>query len=192
MCEPMTIATTLAVVSIVGQGYAAKKQGKYKKGVADYNARVQKNEATEVRAKGVEEENIQRERTAKLLSKQRAQMGAANIELGTGSALDIQEETELLGEVDALRIKSSFERKATSLETGAELTRAEGVAAEKAGKQAFYSSLLSGGGQAAGGVSGKWFTPDSAGATSVAGARSIDYSNIRSTTRPFVPGVGAF
>lgn len=178
MCEPMTIATTLAVVSTVGQGYAAKKQGKYQKGVADYNARVQDNEATEVRAKGVEEENIQRERTAKLLSKQRAQMGAANVELGTGSALDIQEETELLGEVDALRIKSSFERKATSLETGAELTRAEGEAAEAKGKQAFLGSLLSAGGQGigamggGGGVASKWFTPDSA--LSVSGGAGLE------------------
>lgn len=169
MCEPVTIAATIAVVSTVAQGYAAKKQGKYQKGVADYNARVQENEATEVRTKGVEEENIMREKTAKLISKQKAQLGAANVELGTGSALDIQEETELLGEVDALRIKSNFERKATSLETQAELTRAEGEAAEKSGKQAFLGSLLSGAGQGigamdggGGGVAGKWFTPDSA------------------------------
>jgi hypothetical protein len=162
MCEPATIALTMTTVATVAQGYAAKQKGKYEKGVADYNARVQENEATRVREKGVEEENIAREKTARLLAKQRAQLGAANVSLETGSPLDIQEETILMGEVDALRIKRNFALEAESLETQAELTRASGEAAEEAGRSAFAGSLLATGGTFFGStVAAKWFTPDS-------------------------------
>jgi hypothetical protein len=187
MCEPASIALTMAVVSTVSQGYAAKQQGKHAKGVAKYNARVKENEATLTRTKGVEEENAARQRTAQLLSKQRAQLGAANVDLTSGSPLDLQEDTVLLGEVDALRIKGNFQRGAGSLEQQAELTRAGGAAAEAGGKSAFGASLLSAGGQ----VAGKWYTPDSAGATSTIGGRSVDFSNVKSTTRPST-SVGIF
>lgn len=188
MCDPVTVAVTMAVVSTVSQGYAAKKQGKYQNKVAEYNAKVQDNEAIQVRNKGVEEENIQREKTAKLLSKQRAQLGAANVKLTSGSPLDLQEETVLLGEVDALRIRGNFQREAESLESQADLTRVSGKAAESAGQQAFVGSLLSAGSTA---VSSKWLTPDSAGSTSVAGQTRTS-SSLTSTTRPFVEGIGTF
>lgn len=159
MCEPATIATTLMVVSTVSQGYAAKQQGKYENEVAKYNARIQENEAIQVRNRGVEEENIMREKTARLLSKQRAQLGAAGVDLTTGSAADLQQDVELFGEVDALRIRSNFQREADVLQQQAEFTKATGRAAEKRGRQAFTGSLLSAGGQAFGApVSSKWFT----------------------------------
>lgn len=189
MCEPATIALTLAVVSTVSQGYAAKQQGKHARGVAKYNARVKENEATLARTKGVEEENAARQRTAQLLSKQRAQLGAANVDLTSGSPLDLQEDTVLLGEVDALRIKGNFERGAGSLEQQAELTLAGGEAEEAGGKAAFGASLLSAAGTT---VAAKWYTPDSAAATSVVGGGSTDFSNVASTTRPFVEGIGTF
>ena len=163
MCSVSAVALTMTTVSTVAQGFAAKKQGEYQNSVAQYNARVQENEATQIRNKGVEEENIQREETAQLLSKQRAQFGAANVDLTSGSPLEIQESTEILGEADALRIRSNFQREAESLEQQADLTRAEGAAAEEAGGSAFTSSLLSAGGALlAGGVADKWFTPASA------------------------------
>ena len=122
---------------------------------------MQENEAEQTRTAGVEEENIQRQETAKLLARQRAQLGAANVSLTTGSALDIQEQTEIYGEADALRIKSSFERQASSLEQEAELTKATGLAAEEAGSAAFTGSLLAAGGTVlSSGVADKWFTPD--------------------------------
>lgn len=188
MCDPVTIATVMAVTATVSQGYAAKKQGKYQNQVAKYNARVQENEAEETIAKGVEEENIQREKTAKLLARQRAELGASGVGLTTGSPLDIQEETELLGEVDALRIKSNFQKRAVSLGQQAELTKATGEAAESTGKQEFASSLLQAGGQfLSSGVADKWFTPDSAG---IPTPRTS--TNLKSTTRPSVPGIGTF
>lgn len=190
MCEPATIALTMAVVGTVAQGYAAKQKGKYENQVAKYNARVKENEATLVRTKGVEEENAARQRTAQLLSKQRAQLGAANVELTSGSPLDLQEDTVLLGEVDALRIKSNFQRGAESLEQQAELTLAGGEAAEAAGEFAFGASLLSAGGL----VAGKWYTSDSAalGSGPSTAVRDTGGIGIRPQGSGSIPRVGSF
>ena len=163
MCEPATIAVVMTTAATVAQGYQAKQRGRYENKVAKYNARRSENEATQLRTKGVEEENIVRQRTAQLVAKQRAELGAAGVELETGTALDIQESTDILGEVDALRVRRGFEMGAESAEEKAELTLATGRAAEQIGETAFTASLLSAGGTAmAGGVADKWFTPDSA------------------------------
>ena len=164
MCEPATIV--MAVTAIAGAAMSAqqqRQQGQFQKGVAEYNAQVAENEATETRNKGTEEENKQRRRTAELLSKQRAQLGASGIELGSGSALQLQEDTETLGEVDALRIRSNFSGRAGALDTSAGLTRTKGGFAEEQGRSAATGTLLSGvAGVAKTGVADKWFTPKSA------------------------------
>lgn len=169
MCTPELMITMkaaapyLTAASAIMQGYAAQQQGEYAAGVARYNARQQENEATRIRNISIEEENKQRRLTAELLSKQRAQLGAANVELTTGSALSLQTDTALLGEVDALRIRENYELEATAMEEQAELTRAEGEAKAAAGRAAFGTSILTAGGAFLGsGVADKWFTPQSA------------------------------
>lgn len=162
MCDPATIAIITAA-STVAQGYAAKQQGDYAEGVANYNARIQENEAIQTRNTGTEAENAQREKTAQIRSLQRAQMGAANVDLSFGSAADILDDTSILGEADALRIRSNYKMKADSLDEQAVLTRAEGRAKKQAGDSAFAASILAAGAGVAGaGYAAKWFKPDSA------------------------------
>ena len=105
---------------------------------------------------------MQRRRTAELLSKQRAQLGAATVDLSSGSAFQLQEDTQALGEADALRIRSTAESKATALETGADLTLAQGEFAKSAGDSRASATLLGGAAKVAGsGVADKWFKPNS-------------------------------
>lgn len=162
MCEPTTI---MAAVSIASAAFAAKSQidqGNYQKGVSRYNARVAENQAQEVRRAGTEAENIQRRKTTLLLAKQRAQLGAAGVELGSGSALQLQEDTRTLGEIDALRIRSNVDSQVNSLQTGAELTLSQGDTAASVGRTAATGSLLSGTAAVIGtGVADKWYTPNS-------------------------------
>ncbi len=148
MCSVVGVQIGLTIASAVAASYAQKKQGEHEDDVAKYNARVTENEAEKVRSKGVEEENIQRQKTAQLLSKQRAALGAANVDLASGTPLDIQEDTVLLGEVDALRIRSNFDTEAESLEEQASLTRGQGKAARRQGATAFRNTV---------GVASKWF-----------------------------------
>lgn len=162
MCNPGAVMA-LQVVSTAFMAQSQISQGRFQKGVAEYNARVAENEAQETRRVGVEEENIQRRKTAELLSKQRTQLGASGIELGTGSALKLQEETVTLGEADALRIRSNFESRATALETSADLTLQQGAFAESSGVMGAGGTILGGAADIADtGVADKWFTPNSA------------------------------
>lgn len=162
MCDPVTIMATTAVISAAYTANQQVEQGRYQKDVAEYNARVAENEAEETRRAGVEAENIQRRKTAELISKQRAQLGAANVDLGSGSALQLQEDAEILGEADALRIRSNFESQAGALDTSATLTESQGEFAESAGRTAAAGTLLSATATVAStGVADKWFTPNS-------------------------------
>jgi len=150
MCEATLIMTG---VSMVAQGYQAKQQGNYENDVAKYNARVTENEAKQVRNKGVEAENIKRQETAQLASQQRAQLGAAGVDIDSGSAADIQQDTHSLGEADARRIRSNFSLQANSLDTKASLIRADGLAKKKAGNSSFLTSIV---GAGVGAVANKW------------------------------------
>jgi len=182
MCEPTTILLIASTVATVAQGYQArqqaKSQAKYEEGVAQYNARTQENEATKIANKGIEAENEQRRRVAEAKSAQLAQFGASGVDPLTGSALKIQEETETLGEIDALRVRSRFLDQAESLRAQAGLTQSEGEAkagfTRAKGQAAFTGSIVSAVGQVAGsGVASKWFTPNSAAVVSSQGTQPV-------------------
>ena len=160
MCDPMTILT---VASGGMQFMGAMSQASDVEATAAYNARVKENEATDVRNKAVEEENIHREKVAQLLGKQRAQLGASGISLGSGSALGLLEETEVLGEVDALRIKKNFLDQAHSLDDQGNLITIEGSNKASGIRTGAFGSLLTtaGAGISAGADAG-WFDVDSA------------------------------
>lgn len=162
MCDPVSITAAVTLASTAFTVNQQRKQGEFQKGTADYNARVAENQAEETLKAGTESENIQRRKTAELLSKQRAQLGAANIDLSSGSALQLQENTVALGEADALRIRSNFENRAGALDTSAALTERSGEFAEQAVGPANVGTILSGAGSVLGtGVADKWFTPKS-------------------------------
>lgn len=149
MCDPVTaMAVTAGVVS----AYSSVQAGENANAVAKYNAREQENQATRTRNKGVEEENIQRRKNAEFLSRQRAQIGANNIDIESGSAADLQVDTELLGEVDALRIRRNFSDQAEQMERQSELTRAQGKDAKRAGYIKAGATLLTTAASAAGGL----------------------------------------
>jgi hypothetical protein len=175
MCEPTTIMAVTAVTAAASAaytGYTQVQQSKYQAGVNEYNAAVAENEAQEVQNKSVEEENLQRRRTAELLSKQRAQLGAANVDLGSGSALQLQEDTIALGEADALRIRSNYDAQVESLQSQSDLLTNQADFNRSAGQSAAVGSLLQGAAGVAGsGVADKWFTPTSS-ATVLAGTPS--------------------
>jgi len=154
-------ATAYSVYSSVQQ---SKQNAEAKKGTAEYNTRVAENDAQRSRNIANEKENALRLKNARLLSKQRAQLGAANIDLSSGSALQLQEDTINLGEADALRIRRTGDSQFSGLMQESELESAKGDLAESQGRFNIAGSLLSGAGDFMDtGVADKWFTPKSAG-----------------------------
>lgn len=159
MCDP---AAAVMVVSMVVGAYSSHEQGQAQKSAARFNARESENEAVRTRNKGVEEEVKHRQKVAQLISRQRAQLGASNVDLNTGSAFDIQEDARILGDADALRIRSNFEDQSGSLSRSADLINFQGDAAARAGNISAAGSLISAAGK---GVSSNWYNSDSAAVT---------------------------
>ena len=159
MCEP----TTIAVISTLLAAKSSYDQGKYQEGVGKYNARVAENTAQDARNAANDAENAQRRQTALLIARQRARQGASNIDINSGSALQVQNDALTLGEADALRIRSNAGMQFNALKSESALSLSAGSAAKAAGNNAAVGSLLSGSSKVIGsGVADKWLTPDSA------------------------------
>ena len=155
MCEPATI---VVIAGAVLSAYGQVEQGRAAESAANYNARVQENEATQLRNIAVERENEQREQTAQLLSRQRAQFAASGVDIDAGSALAVQQDTEQLGEISAQRIRRNLGEQASSLEGGAGLTRSQGSAARFQGNVGAAGTLLQ---TASTTLDSKWFNSKS-------------------------------
>lgn len=165
MCNPAIPYVMMAMAS-AAQGVQAYEQGKFENDVSKFNAREQQNEATNTRNKSVEEENKQRRMTAELISKQRTESAAQGVDVDSGSAFQLQQDSAMLGEVDAMTIKNNFDMRADMLESQAVLTRKEGKNALHKGKVALGVGMLSAAAQGAqganaaggGGVDPSWYS----------------------------------
>lgn len=166
MCDPtMAIGIVMGAAQLYS-GMQANSQAKAQARMIEDSARVnevnERNEATRVRNMGVEKENDHRRAVAEMQSQQAAVQGASGVQLNTGSALQIREDTGTIGEVDALRIRSNYRDQAEAIDRGAELTRINGMneasMTRAKGKSALTNSVLS----AAGTVASSWYSPKSA------------------------------
>jgi hypothetical protein len=142
MCDPVTATYVLMATAGGLTAYSQVEQGQSAKATAKYNAREMQNQAINTRNKGTEEENIQRQKTAELISRQRAQLGANGVDIDSGSAADLQQDSAILGEVDALRIRTNFTDQADTLNRQSELTLQQGKAAARAGNLAAFGTVL--------------------------------------------------
>ena len=102
----MTAAST--AYSGISQANAEKFRGK----VAARNADMDRQSAQDALERGRIEEQQQYRRNAQRLGAQRAAMAANGIEVGFGSAADVQEDTALIGWQDARTIRENANREA--------------------------------------------------------------------------------
>jgi hypothetical protein len=88
-------------------------------------------------------------RTRALIGEQRTGFAAGNIDVGFGSAVDVQEDAAFLGELDALTIRTNAAREAwgmrvegEDLRKQAEIQRKEGANAAAAGRARQTGAVL--------------------------------------------------
>lgn len=150
---PLVIAAVGMGISAYSQwkaGKAAKEQGEAAKRAAesqaqllDFNAHVADLQAKDAVERGAEEESRFRTGVRGMIGAQRAGIAAGNIDVGYGSAVDVQADAAHLGELDALALRNNAAREAwgykveaVDIRKRAEITRKEGVMMEKAGRVA--------------------------------------------------------
>jgi hypothetical protein len=161
------VTTGILVASTLFGAHQANQQGKYQGDLADYNSQVSQNNAiTQQRLakdaleRGERDELQHRLRVAKQKGDQRAAFAANGVDVGSGSPLVVAEDTDALGELDALTIRNNAEREAYGYEVNAnnytnqsELDSVQGDLYRSAGQSNAFGTLLSGGGR----VSESWY-----------------------------------
>ena len=140
----LAASAAVSAVGAIQQGMAAAAQGQAQQNAANYNAEIKRQQAAlELQQAGAREEQ-QRRQSRQLLGQQQAALAQAGIGLG-GSALDIEEQSAFLSELDALTIRYEGDLRAKGLLAGAEQSLYEGRAAAAAGANARTASYISAG-----------------------------------------------
>ena len=145
--DPATLAiisTATAIVSGTFSALTSISQGKAKQRLADRNAQISEQQAQQAEQEAAFEETVQRSKTQRLRSAQRAALGASGGEVDTGSALLVLEKTATVGEMDALTIRYRGDVAAQRARAQAGSERFEGQVARQAGTVGAGKSVLTG------------------------------------------------
>lgn len=153
------VAAATAAYSAYESGQARKEASQYQAAVARNNAIISEEYAKAEIVRGNRLEEAKRSETAQRQGAIRAAVGASGLDVDSGSPLRLQEDTAMLGEYDALTIRSNALKSATGFRTQgmnytaqAGLDDMTGAAASRAGTLGAWSSIIGG----ASSVSGKW------------------------------------
>lgn len=156
MCEAVTgiaLTTWLAgaaaagtVVSAVG----AVQQGKATEQAAENNAKTLELQAEDARVRGGIAEEAHRAKVRQIRGEQRATLAASGVDMTTGTAAKVLDQTTIYGEVDARNIATNAAREAWGYETHAENELFQGRAAKQQGYLSGASTLLTGASRAYG------------------------------------------
>ena len=158
------IAIAAAVVGVVGAGtsaYASHQQGKTQQEIANNNAKMAEYAAQDAQKRGEEEAAAAQRRAAALKSSQRVALAANGLDLGYGTAADLQDQVDFFGQADAATARTNASLDAWRLRAGGANDAAQGAAARAAGDAQAAGTMLS----AASTVAGKWATYKSSTAT---------------------------
>lgn len=126
------------VLSVVG----TLAQGNQAAAVASRNADAMKQQATETRRATVERENLTRDRSAQVLSGQRAAMLQNGIDPTAGTAAIGTEQSTRDADMDALTLRYQGLLQAQQMDTQADLTRWEGQAKKRQSRISAVGQLL--------------------------------------------------
>ncbi|SNS15788.1 hypothetical protein [Pseudomonas segetis] len=131
-------------VSNLFNAYAANEQGNYLNSVAKVNAGLSDRAAADAIARGAISADEQRRQTQQVIGAQRTGFAANGIDVNTGSAGQIQNDSAALGELDALTLMNNASREAYGYQVQAMDQRRQGKLAKYQGKMEAVGSILGG------------------------------------------------
>lgn len=183
MADPITLSTLAMAGTAAGAGVGAfgaitggnAQAGmyEYQQGVAKINQQIQKQNADYARATGEVEASVEGAKNRQAVGGIRAVQGASGVDVGSGSATQVQEGQRQQGEFDQAIIRSNAAKKAYGYEVEATQSEAQaniyGMAAKNsktAGLLGAFTSILGG----ATSVAGKWYDATRLGIGTNAGA----------------------
>lgn len=168
MCDPVTGSILAmqgigALSSASGARTAAasqKMQLETQAAIAEINAKLSETQAQQTLLAGQREVQKSQLNTAKVKSAQRVALAANGIDLGVGTALQLQNDTDILGEIEANTIESNAISQAWGYRTQASNQKVQAVTSRASAgainpDQAAITSLIGSAGQ----VAATWYQP---------------------------------
>jgi hypothetical protein len=116
------------------QGAALKRAGKYEAERLNFNADVNELLAVDAAGRGFESASRQRALTRGVVGSQRAAFAGQNVDVGVGSAIDVQADAAFLGELDAQQILRDSEKEAWGYRVAAADRRQAAKVAKETGQ----------------------------------------------------------
>ena len=136
------MALTTTTIALIGLGVAAAgavAEGQAKKADAEAQANIRRQQAASVLANAQLEARRQRRDESRRQASQRARLAASGVDVGSGTALLVQQQTAADAEFEALLTEAQGGRDAGRL-------RQEASALEKRGRNAAIGGFLNAGG----------------------------------------------
>lgn len=154
MCWMALIPVAIAMVGGMMGAQNAKQEGAYNAGMLNKNAALKDQAAQETINAGDTSADWQRVRTGQAVGTQRSVQAANGIDVNSGSAAQLQDDTAMIGELDALTIQNNAAREAYGYRIQADQDRSNAVQTlTNAGNKA-TGSILGGMGSAFGSFAG--------------------------------------
>ena len=148
---PDTVQVLMGIwpLVIMGVAYGIQMLSKLKSGsnqnkLAQFNAQVSEQQATDALMRGKDDEERFRQGVKTLIGSQRASFAGNNVDIASGSAADVQADAAFLGELDAQTIRTNAMREAWGYRQQAEEYRRGGQAALSAARWGAAETALSG------------------------------------------------
>lgn len=154
MCWMAAIPIGMALVGGMMGAQSANQQGDFQSGLLTQNAAFKNQAATETEMAGDTAADWQRVRTGQAVGTQRTAQAANGIDVNSGSAAQLQDDTSMLGELDALTIQNNAAREAYGYRVQAGQDMKNAHQALTNAKSAATGSILGGFGNAFGSFAG--------------------------------------
>lgn len=134
----------LILAATAYSSYSQYQAGKGQEAIAKRNASLLDKQAESVEARGAQEELAIRRKVRGLVGRQRAAAAASGVDVSTGSAYDLQVETEALGEMDLAQLRTNTALEAWGVRTQASNERFSGSQMRRQGNAQATSTLIGG------------------------------------------------
>lgn len=145
-------STLLGAAGTIQQGQATASANKYNAQVAEMNAKLSERRAKDAIERGAIEEQKKRQQVQQVLGKQQASMAANGVDVSFGSPLDTIVDSSVLGELDALTIRTNTYREAYEYRVDAANKRSSATLSRMNAKAATTGAYLGAAGTILGGV----------------------------------------
>lgn len=155
MCAP--IAAIAMGASLLGTGVSvmsAMQQSKVAEQTARNNAQMADYAAQDAQRRGEEEASAIQRKGAALKSAQRVSLASKGLDLGYGTAADLQDQTDFFTQSDVATTRTNASREAWNMRARGQQALAMGNADALNSRYQAAGSLLSGAGQ----VADKWYS----------------------------------